>query len=110
MYGIYWGGLRGQCRHIDGIHGASGICTPFRCTLPAHSTSWQELANRDADDETTVHDWARAAFALVMSNHCDAEGYLRWVFGARNYSHQVFAAGRRTPGWERDVEDPSVIG
>eukprot|EP00913_Durusdinium_trenchii_P033487 g31352.t1 len=33
-----------------------------------------ELANRDADDETTVHDWARAAFALVMSNHCDAEG------------------------------------
>ncbi|CAK9100033.1 unnamed protein product [Durusdinium trenchii] len=34
----------------------------------------KELANRDADDETTVHDWARAAFALVMSNHCDAEG------------------------------------
>ncbi|CAK9055997.1 unnamed protein product [Durusdinium trenchii] len=42
----------------------SGICQKLA----------QELANRDADDETTVHDWARAAFALVMSNHCDAEG------------------------------------
>lgn len=34
----------------------------------------QELASRD-DDEASVHDWARAAFAVVMSNHYDVEGY-----------------------------------
>ena len=39
----------------------------------------EELASRD-DDEASVHDWARAAFAIVMSNHYDVEGSLDWEF------------------------------
>ena len=38
-------------------------------------TASQELGSRD-DDEASVHDWARAAFAMVMSNHYDVEGSL----------------------------------
>ena len=57
----------------------STICWWFDKAEADSQLHFEELAARDAEeDETTVHDWARAAFALVMSNHLDAQGCL-WL-------------------------------
>ena len=47
--------------------------------LHKKNLSHEELASRD-DDEASVHDWASAAFAIVMSNHYDVEGSFDWKF------------------------------
>eukprot|EP00438_Fugacium_kawagutii_P001755 Skav227132 [mRNA] locus=scaffold133:203724:208920:- [translate_table: standard] len=78
-----------RCTAVRGRHGRGWMCVPCG----------SELVQRE-DFSASAHDWARAAFGLVMSNDYDVEGLLvsrEWPDGGHVLPHLVARACELLP-------------